>query len=388
MINIQRRPLIFWLITGGLLAILLVGILFAAKARALSFAKNIHRVRFIDMQMIDPRTGWALDQDMMHIYYTHDGVEHWSDVTPRMLLHSRMTLSEDLDFVDANHAVLGAYNNGWLEIIKTNNRGAAWQSFLVRREAAAIIQIDFVDALHGWLVLDKGISTGQVPIELLHTIDGGAHWTQLLDTTKPRAGNLPDSGLKYIHFINATTGWTTGGDYSNAVRMYMTTDGGANWRQQRVPSPAGMPGRPTSHQIILRDAAHFMLPVTYFDGKNQYLVTDYSNDSGKTWITGTPLHLASGRDALQFSFLNSQQGWVAGQQANGGVVMHHTINGGKTWTTWNVNLGKLFPSTITTLEFSSPSLGWMIVDNGDMSDSTYQTVDGGKTWQLIVPTIG
>jgi photosystem II stability/assembly factor-like uncharacterized protein len=113
----------------------------------------------------------------------------------------------------------------------TSDGGRVW----TRQYAgtAALRQVDFTDAAHGWAV---GQST------LMRTADGGATWTTL---PEPRlSGHCV--AVSAVHFVSPALGYAIAASAAGAAnaggQLLRTTDGGVTW--------AAVPGAPASAQAV------------------------------------------------------------------------------------------------------------------------------------------
>jgi photosystem II stability/assembly factor-like uncharacterized protein len=79
----------------------------------------------------------------------------------------------------------------------------------------------------------------------------------------------------------------------------------------------------------------------------------------KTW---QPTHI---------TFINPALGWVS--STNG--IVHHTVDGGKTWQTRDI----MEHADLRSINFINANLGWMSGAPGGI----YQSSDGGQTWRQL-----
>jgi len=128
-------------------------------------------------------------------------------------------------------------SNGWVigsdRILHTADGGQHWTAELRTSPSARLGAVDFTDARHGWVVGAK---------ELLTTTDGGTHWRSLPE---------PCPAVRTVHFVNSQDGFAVAsgamvnpaqppyvaGPPSGGVLLH-TTDGGVHW--QRLPAPANV----------------------------------------------------------------------------------------------------------------------------------------------------
>jgi photosystem II stability/assembly factor-like uncharacterized protein len=134
---------------------------------------------------------------------TVDGGISWTNVAPTP------ALVEGADFVDAT--------TGWAvggRIHKTTNGGQSWTEQALPPDL--LNSVSFADAQNGWAV---GWSA-----TLLHTTDGGAHWTA------QNAGVSASTVLFTVEAVSPTTAWIGG----TGAFLARTTNGGATWQRETI----------------------------------------------------------------------------------------------------------------------------------------------------------
>lgn len=251
---------------------------------------------------------------------------------------------------------------GW--IARTGNGGADWQVQYIGQ--GTVLSLFALDSAHAWAELDTG--------SLLHTSDGGAHWTL--------AGSAPNLG--YLHFISPDTG------FSGAA---VTTDGGQTWGS--LPAPGNLVG----------DAY-------YYDMLNGWAVTSASSkdfafrrttDGGKTWKTVLTRKAVSLTGAVIRS-TGPDDAWIVCIGDSGmhqtAYSLFHTSDGGRHWrTVLNHGTAGAGPAPGFAMdEFNNipanngAAPGMLVVLSGeeaymsgycspcDNANTVGWTRDGGKTW--------
>ncbi len=101
------------------------------------------------------------------------------------------------------------------QLLRTRNGGEAWDRVVVDPDAR-LGALQFADAGHGWVLGRKEGS----PDLLYITEDGGAEW---------RAVELPTRDIRAFYFADLQRGWLAG-----PQSIYVSTDGGRNWRRQTI----------------------------------------------------------------------------------------------------------------------------------------------------------
>lgn len=151
-------------------------------------------------------------------YVTRDGGDSWKVET----------LVSDGDFTDIWFAdqqkgwvsgYVGASGNRPL-LFMTKDGGASWEEIHLADNEIMPRSICFLGE-EGWLAGDRRVNSGPfVALEgvLLHTKDGGMHWTPVqLDSDDPF--------FNLVRFADKQHGWVAGRD-----NLYRTEDGGNTWR--------------------------------------------------------------------------------------------------------------------------------------------------------------
>src|SRR5919199_2880184 len=175
--------------------------------RVQAHAASRHPVDLLSIHMINATTGWAVTS--RSVLRTIHGAKEWMDVTPRGVTLSPMSVE---NFLTARIAWVAVTPHGGAiaSILHTVDGGRTWRraSVTLPSRGLGVQQIDFVDPLHGWLLVDLGVAAGSQGVAVLRSVDGGAHWTTVSLTGGMRAtpGSLPFSGDKTgITFRNSST---------------------------------------------------------------------------------------------------------------------------------------------------------------------------------------
>jgi photosystem II stability/assembly factor-like uncharacterized protein len=261
------------------------------------------------------------------------------------------------------------------------------------------------------------------------TTDGGATWTQIATTAGGgvTAGQIPFGGSIYFH--DASTGWLVGSMAdTSAQHLYITQDGGRNWKEQvltvadavQPPSRIHIPSVP----IFFSDTEGVVVAVLIHD--NQQVPTSAvvfaTSDAGKTWTGSTSVPAVY---SAPFALLDNQHWWIwtsgphwTDSMAPVQGILYRTTNGNQTWkvpagpgqfssVTWgqllsSVTWTQLPPTSgdalaialnndydITQLHFASTNIGWALLEalaNPSVTNPATQpnillkTTDGGQTW--------
>lgn len=340
--------------------------------------RNIHSTFLTSMHMFDTRQGWALGIDpstllISSILRTSDGGQSWQDVTPPdYALHGPLA-----DFVSPLVAwiVIPQADTTTTQIIRTSDGGATWQGYTIR--ANSISHVNFLDSQHGWLLSS---ADNDQHFDIWRTTDGST-WQNIAAITPPQSASsqLEITGLT---FLNASTGWLTGGTVTNIPWFYVTRDGGQSWHYQSIPLPAHIQAvHPDLLAPTFLNAQTGFVAVTGFFrncAQNTDIDSVYrTGDGGTSWQpTGlTPL-IASP------SFINPSQGWAL---SSNGVSLSR--DGGQNWTPIPPDSTLKSALNIDTIQFVSETMGWASGRDRQKFPLLLKTVDGGQSWSVAHPQV-
>ena len=387
-------------------------------------------------KMVTPLRGWAVgppskDRNQAHdaTLITEDGGAHWRNVTPPGF--SGWT-DRTMYFLDVTHAWVAVTPHvvahpaaipATITVFRTSDGAKSWQSATFQIADGSPSQMNFIDPVHGWMVLqvDQGVA-------IYRTVDGGIHWAQVSVShyTNPNAtapGGLPMSytggpnrdkelaceldPFAAVVFRDASTGWAAGScrGPAPAAYLYITHDAGNSWQPQPLPSLPDMPPCPCTVQTTGpvftsgRDATFSMsLNTEYTTCQTQnggtscgtqsipgQILVYTTHDGGTTWGSH-PLPGVGGWRA-EPTFIDARTGWYgasilkASPTYPGETIpdkIYVTHDGGSSWS----------PVSTTVafgggwIQFISPSIGWAL-----NLPSLSMTTDGGRSWQPLNPVV-
>ncbi|MGE5577314.1 MAG: WD40/YVTN/BNR-like repeat-containing protein [Syntrophothermus sp.] len=353
------------------------------------------------IKMLNDTQGWGLARGK--ILRTEDGGEHWAAVTPPGLAGHPWVVGTE--FLDADHAWLSVRSKDeqGVAVFRTADGGRSWAETTVRQENRGLVyggQLDFIDPVNGWLLIEPEHGMSSRPGELYRTTDGGEHWSELARAYgSPAENGLPFSGP--FSFRDSITGWICGQQgaaFSPDHPLYMTTDGGRTWRPQDLPLPAGR----TNGKLDVNAPPEFypaggrngVLPVLFIPGS--YKTSDYATlfyttgDGGRAWqargsLPGTGP--ASFQSAVNWWAWRDDPG-ASGLAAPVRGTLYHTNDGGGSWTAIapGGDLARALEKgeKVQQLDFVTEKTGWLLLETvGGKGTELLQTTDGGTTWQLV-----
>jgi photosystem II stability/assembly factor-like uncharacterized protein len=224
----------------------------------------------------------------------------------------------------------------------TSTSGSAPTTWTVAERAGRLdlFSVDFIDPRHGWAVgdIDPRGTGGFV----LHTSDGGRHWTVLAGRTEVSTS---------IHFIDGKTGWIAG----YAGRIDRTDDAGVSWRPQRPER-----GREVFNSIwAIDDRCAWAVGVNGLGAR--------TTDGGATW---TSMALGASADFWSVRFVSAERGWAVGDA--GAIAV--TTDGGATWTAAPSGTTR----TLYGVAFAAPDVVVAVGEEGTILRS-----EGGRAWVAI-----
>jgi len=312
----------------------------------------------ITYDFLNPDVGWAVDMRFnvpggngdFWIFRTTDGARHW-----QTQLRGKTTSSgtSQLYIFDPQHGF--AFIAGPAQLYRTDDGGLHWTR--VDLPSRAIADVQFVDAQHGWLFDNEGLS-GRTTIYV--TTDGGKTWQFRSYPPDDAFGLVPRS---------PSEAWL-GGQGGTDGHVYWSFDGGSTWDLMPVPWKADGEG-----QCV---AAVDLLPAS--DGLlasgscgTQPLAVFSSFDVGATWtrVPTPPTGWANVTFAATFDW------WTM----NGSTLWKST-DAGQTWTRFSSQHDgwDYIPHPMDRMR------GWAVLVHLDAPGSRSGlalTSDGGLHWTQV-----
>ena len=309
-----------------------------------------HKLEFVGEQgwllgeqcIIPPDASYCTGEFHSVILHTTDGGATWAPLeaaSPRNVL--------DFDFVDELH--------GWLigEVCddagcrsspyRTVDGGATWEPADVS-EFGSLIEVQFTDTMTGWAIAHFCAPEGCL-LNVLQSSDGGASWISLAEVDLAAFQGVRNFSLQ------------GGRLYLTGVDLALRSEtGGLSWQEMENPA-------------LELAAVDFVSASDGFAASGHTLMR--SNDGGESWERAGP---APGFTRI-FDFLDASTGFAATNSCGTacGPTIERTTDGGRTWTTvHSTTQGGLQRG----IEFAGPEHGWVVTETG-----VIVTEDGGVTWQ-------
>jgi photosystem II stability/assembly factor-like uncharacterized protein len=252
---------------------------------------------------VDGGRTWAFKSDVIHKVRQPHNVH----------LHAVWFLDERRGFIAS----------GTGQILRTVDGGDHWHA--VHRDRRFLLDLYFVDDLHGWVVGDSTI---------LRTTDGGESWHRPIPYESD-----PSFSAGAVRFVDRNVGWTVG----RAGAIHHTIDGGESWTQQAQPES----GKPRLWALSAIDADRAW-------AVGEIGTVMHTKDGGRNWSrqkTGT------GSTLMGVHFLDASRGWAVGfDRSDSSSIVLHTIDGGENW----VPQLQVEGTALYALGFTETGYGWAV----------------------------
>ena len=338
-----------------------------------------HQLAAIDF--VNPATGWIVAELSNHdfaVLHTTDAGSSWT----RQLKGAGGEVGEYARFFDTHNGVLVLLGPQAV-MFQTSDGGKTWSRGDLQANGGQVVSADFIDAWHGWLLVEVSNLGGPVAQTLYRTVDGGATW---IDVGVPVTA--PDTAVRAA-FADPLHRWLY--SLSSGPFAYSTADGGTTWRRVPLPPPHGawpvapvgssgpeeffVAERPTTVEGV----AVTVVPITPLKGRSS---------DGATFRAYPPLTVRSFdgggsvmyvyttfADASPYRYTNilSESGHVVAPNASDQVELR-SLDGGSTWKNADV------PLDYGAFGFTD-ALDWWWIGSGAWATSS----DGGVTWTAKHP---
>jgi photosystem II stability/assembly factor-like uncharacterized protein len=237
---------------------------------------------------------------------------------------------------------------------------------------------------------EPGSQYEQQGIVIDRTIDGGKTWQLVAQTNFPpdrSTAGAPsvNCGKSDLSFLNASTGWLTGG-CTGGVTFDVTRDGGVTWKAQPLASPDGAafstdcdggPCALSAPRFVSAGFGYMVLHDTHVTPARSWLYT--SRDGGQSWT----IHVLPGQET-NISMVTASVGFAnVGPADSAARWLYRTDEGGTSWQPVLANVQLSY----VALGCVSESRCWALspsINGSDSSTRLHETTDGGRTWSLLI----
>ena len=393
---LRRHPRFSALLLVAFLMICSLGLTFVSTInKAHANPARTNTIQFSSLTMFDGQRGWAFNDTSHHVFITHQGPEHWVDVTPALLKNPQNIVTTTY-FFNATHGYIGLLQASNTLLLSTQDGGRTWRttSFTIAGTnpgEVQILQVSFLDLQHGWLVFRRGqIQPGEFDFVIMSTTNGGKTWQTVVDTSQNPANlQRPYSASLRVTFVSPRNGWATGIWLSGDVYLYATHDGGKTWSKANIQPIKGANTIDFTQDYgpYWQNSQQATLFVQY-DADKPHLTTYRTLDGGKSWMLGPSTPATSFNELATLSFLNAREGWSLGFDGTGRYAIHHTGNSGLKWEIFyptgllQANADQV---ALLDLTFINRTTGWSIIKDEQDNYRLFQTTTGGHTWYALHP---
>lgn len=349
-------------------------------------AQSVGRIE--SMKLLTTDIGWAATRNKL--LWTTDGGASWKDITPNTARDRTITSAT---FSDESHGwVLLAHRSGddpqtgfgktLFDLARTADAGTSWsvKELTVpnpdpERGFSEQTWLDFVDALHGWVLLRANGNTAMGGGALAATDDGGATWKAL--------GVIAAGPIRFVTIMD---GWLDGEANGEAgPGLYVTRNGGKDWEPVALNAPPSFGAKvyPTYGlpEFANKDAGSMLVTFAQPNDKSPELALFLTRDGGRTWsLIGSSQEgraswrtayidgqlLAAGCPSREFTLLRSSSAGISANKISRAASGAPCSNAG---------------ASISQISFANDMHGWLLSFGGDL----LATSNGGYDWSTITP---
>ena len=132
---------------------------------------------------LNPKVGWASEDNAARLLMTTDGGAHWRDVSPPMVRRKGFALASGLagaDFLSPSDFFVSLSYEGplWPAVdFHTTDGGKKWLRAGSVSGGGAGIWLRFANDRYGWALVVTGLAMGQESVTIYETTTGGGHWS-------------------------------------------------------------------------------------------------------------------------------------------------------------------------------------------------------------------
>lgn len=345
--------------------------------------------------------GWVtLTNRQTHLsvlFHTANGGHHWD--------RQFATVGElvRVHFLDSNRGLIEERPAPSARpiVLRSGDGGVHWSPIPMpdeadRRPSATF----FLDFDHGWVLLTNDRGPLAQDVTLYRTENGGLNWTESVrvDVGHPLSHGMTESGLKSgPWFRTALDGWIGNQEPDGSAALYVTHDGGREWRGVPLPEPPG--------GWNVGDAVQLLQPGVSGDGRGALAVVDTnrlnavmhnrslsqsmpapvtvyaSQDGGGSWHEPRPAPVGTDPHLGASIFGDGYTGWLAG-----GQTLWLTSDSGRTWMRQGQLPAGWFFAGLAPVDASVAVAQAAAGPPPILGDFRWQlliTEDGGRTWREV-----
>ena len=367
-----------------------------AKSHRSCLNSELPATELTGITMASPRSGWAMTSAPVRVLKTSSGGARWVDVSPPHVRIPGLAFQLATSFPSPTTAVLAMKGRAGeqIRIYRTADAGTRWTASLLHLPApiasameGGAIQVQFVDATRGWLLLTSQGFAGHVLDALYGTEDGGGHW-RLLQSSVP--GSRDASGFEDVTamaFSSPASGTAAINTVVyNTAEVLVTHNGGRRWTTVTLPLPGttmdteAVEGAPSASA-----QGTVTIPVTIaLTSTTQQLLLYTTTDGGLTWqgyAWPKALPIEPGSDVptespgQNFLMAGGQRLFLTKTRYTDEYGLSITAQGSPTWR----RLARL-PTLVSSATILSSGPEWAVG-----SSALYHRVGPGSGWK-VVPT--
>ncbi|MGI8689941.1 MAG: WD40/YVTN/BNR-like repeat-containing protein [Thermomicrobiales bacterium] len=274
------------------------------------------------IQFVNPQVGW-MDTNV-GFFQTRDSGAHWTSYAlgaPVVMEDRPVFASESVVLAMRGKDPTRDPNNGGdRELVRSEDGGKTWQSVslvLPPNVSRGVPAIAFAGPDNGWLTLPIDCNTGDCPIIIFATTDGGRTWQQ-------RSTPLPVNRAS-LAFGDTESGTLIGVGDRSQDHVLITMDGGRTWDEQPLPrdmrTGSEINGIAPSPPSVLNERE-----IWFADSVGSLI---HSKDAGRHWIVS---RLDGIGFITQVRFVSQSDGWLIASYVSGGSAsLFVTHNDGQDW---------------------------------------------------------
>ena len=326
-----------------------------------------------DVYFLNPKVGWASEDNPARLLMTIDGGAHWRDVSPPKLRKGfGLGALTGADFLSPTDFFVSLWHWGPVYLLHTTDGGRKWTEVGSFPNGVGEAWVSFLNNRQGWVAIGNGAAGGTSSVTIYATTDAGARWAVVARSpslsgkpgTPDNPGGCHDTGLTWSGSLRAPVLWLTG-EGNVAPCVLESTDGGKRWGRAEVLDPsAGWGG--TAWPPVFSSKSDGALAVWYGTPHEVVTAVYSTTNGGWTWVEHqTPSPKPGLVDVV------SPTTWFAAT----GTTIYRTTDAGTSWSSAHVSLNFSNYQSSNTLDFVNAVDGWAV-----LGGALWHTTDGGRLW--------